>query len=360
MTTAARRIGLLPSAIALTVFAGAAVADGSTRSAAATNPSNPTDRILPTHLPPAQIAVMAFEDLTTTIALDPAFAGLDVLTPPRNGTLVSEVDRLRYVPRPDFHGDDVVVLGKGSPVAALHIKVLSVNDAPRFLGGGGRAHEAGEIGFQAVRGWVSGIAAGPADEAAQQVQFRAEVVDDPNGVVKSLGVSPEGTLHYDLSGRPGVATWSVQAVDDGGDVDGGVPVSTAQTVRIGSGTSIDLSIEMISAALAAETGAPRPYQLVVRNLSSATATDARVVDVLGKDEGMPTWRCEGFGGASCPKAGFVDGRLDTSVDLPGGSVAVFTIEGVTIPYGQRKHVAFVVPPDYVKDPNLDNNEAYEN
>ena len=307
---------------------------------------------------PRAIVISALEDQPADLDLGAVLDGLSVLVPPKNGTLLADTKPMRYVPNPDFHGEETIEFGTSTTTVLLHIKVSPVNDAPRFKAGDDRAHAIGDAGAFTVPGWAQSISAGPWDEKpTQRVAFNAQRVEDPAGVVASMQVAPDGTLSYTLTGRPGVATWSVQAIDDGGNLDGGVPASAPKDVRIGVGVQADLAIKMVGFDNPDAPAGTRGYQLLVSNLSKEDALGTRVADVLPKEAGDVTWRCEGYFGGICPKIDTGHGEIYATVDLPGHAVVVFTVEGMRAPVGHPGHVAFVEPPGYVADPDLSNNEA---
>lgn len=323
----------------------------------APSPANTRDQRQPT-----VVEFHALEDQPVALELPSEFDGMSIVEPPQHGTLLADHKPMQYIPHPDFNGMDVISFGTGNskPMASVAIKVAEVNDPPRFESMAGRAHAAGDVGAQLLPRWAKAIEAGPGDEAwSQQVWFDATESDDPSGVVESLSVSPDGTLSYVLSGQPGIATWTVRALDNGGNLHGGISVSDAHQVRIAVDAVADLSIKMVPVDFAPGLRLLRSYQLVVSNIGKSDAFGARVVDVLPKDAGDPTWRCVGSDGGACPKVETGSGALDATVDLPAGSLVVFTVERVASPAGDPSHVAYVVPPDYLIDPDLSNNEAGE-
>lgn len=301
-----------------------------------------------------------FEDQPLTIepALAPAESKL--VLPPKHGTLLTGSAPMVYVPYPDFHGEDRMAFSTGLETVELVVKVVAVNDPPRFTPGSGASHLASDHMVHVVPGWATGISAGPDGEAiAQGLWFGTEAVADPDGVLAWLEVDKEGTLSYALTGRAGVARWAVRAYDDGGDEYGGSSASDAHEIAIGVDMIADLAIRIVALELPPALGQPRSYQLVVRNLGKAAASGARVVDVPAKGGTGLSWRCSAFGGASCPKALVGHGAVDTGVDLPDGGVVVFTVDGATTLGGDGSHSAFVEPPAYLEDPDLSNNEASE-
>ncbi|MCX7420153.1 MAG: Ig-like domain-containing protein [Planctomycetia bacterium] len=118
-----------------------------------------------------------------------------------------------------------------SNIATVTITVNAVNDAPSFTKGVDQSGSLSGVA-QTVSQWVTGISAGPADEAEQLVNF---LVSTNNGALFSVlpAISADGTLTYTLVNNPtGPATVSVRLHDNGGIADGGVDTSVPQTFVI--------------------------------------------------------------------------------------------------------------------------------
>ena len=96
-------------------------------------------------------------------------------TSARGGTVTSAGDgSFRYVPPVDFNGVDTFTYtasadGVTADPATVTVSVAAVNDAPRFSPGGEVSVDEDSGAYSAS--WASAIAAGPADEAGQQVRF---------------------------------------------------------------------------------------------------------------------------------------------------------------------------------------------
>jgi hypothetical protein len=151
--------------------------------------------------------------------------------------------KLTYTPAADANGvatvtvtarDDGGTTNGGSdtssPAAAFTITIAPVNDAPTFTAG---ADQVSLLGASAtVPGWATGISAGPADEASQNVSFTVSV-SNPGLFAVQPTIAPDGTLRYAtvLLGI-GSATITVRAVDDGGNANGGSDTSAPQTFTI--------------------------------------------------------------------------------------------------------------------------------
>jgi Big-like domain-containing protein len=151
---------------------------------------------------------------------------------------------LSYTPAANANGtanvtvtahDDGGTAGAGhdtSPPQTFKVTVDPVNDPPSFTAGPDQTVVVGG-GAQSVPGWATGISAGPADEAGQNVTF---VVSNDNSGLFTVqpAVAPNGTLTYtpSLLGVLGSATVTVTLKDDGGSSGPGSDTSAPQTFTI--------------------------------------------------------------------------------------------------------------------------------
>ena len=118
-----------------------------------------------------------------------------------------------------------------SAAQTFAINVTAVNDPPSFTKGADES-VLEDSGLHTTVGWATALSAGPADEAAQVLNF---IVANDNNILFSVqpAVAPNGTLTYTLAaGKFGVANVSVQIHDNGGTANGGVDTSVAQTFVI--------------------------------------------------------------------------------------------------------------------------------
>ena len=122
-------------------------------------------------------------------------------------------------------------LAPGGSTAIVSVTVQCVNDVPSFTKGADQT-AALDAGPQTVPSWATAISAGPANEAAQAVDFI--VTNDDNALFSSQpAVSPTGALTYTpATGASGAATVSVAIHDDGGTANGGIDTSAVQTFII--------------------------------------------------------------------------------------------------------------------------------
>ncbi|MBA3707214.1 MAG: hypothetical protein H0W83_00165, partial [Planctomycetes bacterium] len=156
---------------------------------------------------------------------------------------VSPAGVLSYTPAVDANGvatitviahDDGGVANGGIAASAAQratITVTAVNDAPSFTMGANQS-VLEDAGAQSVSGWATAISAGPADEAVQVVSY-AVTTDNAALFSAQPAVSAAGVLSYALvADANGVASISVVANDSGGEANGGVAASAAQSATI--------------------------------------------------------------------------------------------------------------------------------
>jgi large repetitive protein len=137
----------------------------------------------------------------------------------------------RYVPSPDFAGEDGFTYrasdgALASGPVAVRLTVAPVNDPPSFDAGPNQT-VAGSAGPQTVSDWATSISPGPADESGQQVTFEEDVTLGQALFTVQPAVAPNGTLTFTPSGLPGTALVSVVAHDDGGRSGAGNDTSDA-------------------------------------------------------------------------------------------------------------------------------------
>jgi VCBS repeat-containing protein len=146
---------------------------------------------------------------------------------------------LTYTPAANASGVATIVLhahdnGGGStddsPTQSFTITVTAVNDVPSFTKGGNQ-NILSNAGAQTLTGWATAISEGPG-ESAQTVSFTVTNNDNTLFTVQPA-IGPTGTLTYTPKpSAAGVATVSVQLVDNGGTANGGVDTSAAQTFTV--------------------------------------------------------------------------------------------------------------------------------
>ncbi|MEO8669973.1 MAG: tandem-95 repeat protein [Tahibacter sp.] len=174
------------------------------------------------------------DTITFSVATTPTLGTVGAVTP--TGTTSANVT---YTPNANANGSDSFTFigndGQGSSApGTIAITITPVNDAPLFTAGPSQA-VAESAGAQSIAGWATGIAAGPADEAAQTVSFTTTVTGTTGNLAFTTApaVSSTGTLTFTATNATsGIATVSVVATDNGGTANGGIDTSVAQTFSI--------------------------------------------------------------------------------------------------------------------------------
>jgi putative nucleotidyltransferase with HDIG domain len=152
---------------------------------------------------------------------------------------------LTYTPAADAAGVATVTVQAGddggtanggvdtSGSRTFSIVVVPVNDAPTFATGADQT-SLEDAGPQSIAGWATGISQGPANEVGQSVTFTASTTSPALFTAGGQpAITPSGTLTYTpAADATGVATVTIQAVDDGGTANGGIDSSVPQTLQI--------------------------------------------------------------------------------------------------------------------------------
>ena len=167
-------------------------------------------------------------DNNALFAVQPAISAAGGLT----YTLAADGNGLATV-TVQVHDDGGTANGGVNTSAAqtFTITVTAVNDVPSFTKGANQTVLEGAAA-QTVAEWATGMSAGPANEAAQVLNF---IVSNDNDALFAVqpAISAAGGLTYTLAADAnGLATVTVQVHDDGGTANGGVNTSAAQTFTI--------------------------------------------------------------------------------------------------------------------------------
>ncbi|MBW4692809.1 MAG: FG-GAP repeat protein [Lyngbya sp. HA4199-MV5] len=162
---------------------------------------------------------------TVAPTIDPTGKLTYTLAPNANGT-ATVTTRLRDNGGTANGGIDT------SPDSIFTITVNPVNDAPSFTKGANQTITE-DAGAQTVAGWATAISTGPADEAAQTLNFLVNT-DNPSLFTAAPTIDPAtGTLTYTAAPNAnGTAIVIVQLQDNGGTDLGGVDRSALQTFTI--------------------------------------------------------------------------------------------------------------------------------
>lgn len=182
---------------------------------------------------------------------------------PSHGTLTLNADgTFNYTPTADYFGTDSFTYmandgALNSNVATVTLTVNPVNDVPTFVKGADQTLVEG-ASAQTIPGWATAIAAGPANEASQALNF---VVTTNNSALFAAppAIDPAtGTLTYTPApGALGTAQVTVQLHDNGGTANGGVDTSAAQTFNI----TVNDAVPVLSLSGAASVNEKSTYTL---------------------------------------------------------------------------------------------------
>jgi len=224
----------------------------------------------------------------------------------------------------------VVSDGLEENFGSVTIVVGAVNDPPEFVMGLSPVLPAGTIGDQSAADFARATVMGGSDEDGQSVlAWHLRTIDDPAGTLTATpSITLDGTLHFSLSGRGGIATVGVTVQDDGGTANGGQDTSIEQTFTISVARGADLSVTIDDGTAFASGGYPVVYLIGVANAGPDNALDARVRDLLPSNLVDATWTCTASGGASCATAG--SGDIDDHVDLPSGASLIYELTATVL------------------------------
>ena len=174
----------------------------------------------------------AVSTTTTAASSNPALVpeDQDHLTSGVSGTTAVTT----ITPLPHLFGTTVIsITFSGSPtVQSFTLTVNSSNDAPSFTKGADQT-VVEDAGPQTVNNWATNLVKGPANEAAQTLNF--EITNNTNAALFSAApaISPTGTLTYTAApDAHGTATITAVLKDSGGTENAGVDTSVAQTFVI--------------------------------------------------------------------------------------------------------------------------------
>lgn len=140
-----------------------------------------------------------------------------------------------YAPAADRNGSDAFIIqvvdGLGNRARiTIQVAISAVNDAPIFRIGPDQTVLA-HAGLRTFPAWASAISPGPADESGQKLAFTVTTTN-PQLFKVPPAIAADGTLTFESSGVPGMATVTVILIDDGGTANGGVNRSLSQDFRI--------------------------------------------------------------------------------------------------------------------------------
>jgi len=120
----------------------------------------------------------------------------------------------------------------------------------------------------------------------------------------------------------------------------------------------DLSITKTDGQASAVPGQGVTYTIVASNAGPSAVTGAMVTDTMPAALTLVSWTCVGSAGGSCG-SGSGSGDIGTTVDLPVGGMATFTVNATVAAgaTGSLANSATVTAPAGVTDPTPGNNSA---
>jgi len=171
--------------------------------------------------------------------IDNTFPGLFLIEP-----AIASDGTLTYTLAPDANGSATITLTLSdngstanggidtSPSQSFSVNVIAVNDSPVFTVGPNQT-VLEDAGPQTVNTWATGITAGPADEASQNISFNVTANNNPGLFSSAPMVATDGTLTYTPAPNAnGSATITLELADDGGTANSGVDTSPTQDFTI--------------------------------------------------------------------------------------------------------------------------------
>jgi uncharacterized repeat protein (TIGR01451 family) len=172
------------------------------------------------------------------------------------------------------------------------------------------------------------------------------------GVNGSVTFTVTGTIAgYTVGSLVNTATVSAPAgVTETNSADNAATDSTAVT------SSAALWISKTDGQTSAVAGTSSTYTITVVNSGPSAVVDAGVLDSLPAAFTSATWTCFAAGGGHCDNAGPTAGNFNTTVDLPAGGSATFTVTGTLDPTftGVLTNTATVAAPPGTIDDSADN------
>ncbi|MEZ5469841.1 MAG: Ig-like domain-containing protein [Lysobacterales bacterium] len=202
------------------------------------------------------------------------------------GPTVSPTGVLSYTPAANANGTATITLNlmddggtanggvDTSPPQSFTITVTAVNDAPSFTAGPNQSVNE-DSGPQTVNPWATAISAGPPDEAGQTLTFNITGNTNPALFSTAPTVSPAGVLTYTPAANAnGVATVTLNLMDNGGTANGGIDTSAPQSFTITVLAVNDPPVNTVPAAQSTGDTVPVVFSNANTNAISIADIDA--------------------------------------------------------------------------------------
>ncbi len=245
--------------------------------------------------------------------------------------------------------DGVAALVPGGPVTYT---VAVTNNGPSSVSGAGFADSVPA----AVTGvsWTCVVAGGGSCGAASgSGNAVATTLDLASGAVATFTVS--GTVSASATGS--LANTATASVPSGwtDPVPGNDSATDTDTLT----GAADLSVTKTDGVGALVPGSPVTYTVVVTNNGPSAVTGATLADAVPAAVTAVSWSCAAAGGGSCGAASGSGNAVSTDVDLPSGTTATVTIDGIVSPVatGTLSNTATIAVPAGVTDPVAANDTA---
>src|SRR5206468_656161 len=176
------------------------------------------------------------------------------------------------------------------------------------------------------------------------------------------GLPPGGSVTYTVTGLvPASATGTLvntATVTAPGGVTDPTPGNNSATDTDPLTPTADLSITKTDGRASAVPGQAVNYTIMASNAGPSDITGAAVTDTMPATLTGVSWTCVGSAGGACG-SGSGSGDIGTTVDLPVGGMATFTVNATVAPDAADTLVntATVSVPTGATDPTPGNNSA---
>lgn len=237
--------------------------------------------------------------------------------------------------------------------AQFDLTVTSVNDPPTFNPGMDVFVQEGSGAYLAP--WAGLIDGGAPGEGGQNVTFNIASNDNPGLFAAGPEIGPNGTLGFTPANANGVANILVEAMDDGGNANGGDDTSDTVSLTITVTAAADLAIEKVSNSHFTQPNGTIVYVITATNHGPSDIMGAELVDIPPFRLGNIQWTCSGTRSGVCSTSGV--GEIAEFVDLPSGSSVEFVVSADLMDADEIPvtNTASIVAPINVNELNTSNN-----